>query len=324
MSNKIRQIAQKVNTFLSKYVIIDKRGDFLNWITSTEQAIEYIESNITEKLDYDDIAAAAFCSSYHFQRMFSVFAGCTLGEYIRARKMTLAAAELKNPKARIIDVAIKYGYESQEGFARAFTKFHGITPSLARKRGARLKSYSRLTVYELAEGGNILDYSIEELSETCYMGYKKRFEGAPYGDLRHSQENDLFANTCNEQWILKGISSVCSNDYNEHTDYCIIDNITDDGYDFYYAQPTDIKGDVNNFNLKKIILPKATYAIFKTPCENNSSKAYRSICKQIYCEWLPSTNYCLTSAPELVVYHSFHDDKDTRFIEIYIPVSLIK
>lgn len=105
----------------------------MNWLTSTEQAIEYIETHITDKLDYDDIASAAFCSSYHFQRMFSVFAGCTLGEYIRARKMTLAAAELKNPQARIIDVAIKYGYESQEGFARAFTKFHGITPSAAKK-----------------------------------------------------------------------------------------------------------------------------------------------------------------------------------------------
>ena len=92
-SNEIKQKAQKVKHIYEFYVIIDRRGVvLLNWITSTEQAIEYIETHITDKLDYDDIASAAFCSSYHFQRMFSVFAGCTLGEYIRARKMTLAAA----------------------------------------------------------------------------------------------------------------------------------------------------------------------------------------------------------------------------------------
>lgn len=296
----------------------------MNWITSTELAIEYIESNITEKLDYDDIAAVAFCSSYHFQRMFSVFAGCTLGEYIRARKMTLAAAELKIPDKRVIDVALKYGYESQEGFARAFTKFHGITPSAAKKKGARLKSYSRLTVYELAEGGNMLDYFIEELPETSFMGYKKWFEGAPYGDLRHRQEIDLFKTTCNDQWILKGMSSVCSDDYKEYVDYCIIDNITDAGYYFYYAQPAEIKGELADIHLEKIILPKATYAVFRADCGNNTAEVYRKICKQIYCEWLPSTNYILTSAPELVTYHCYNDDKEKRFIEIYIPVALIK
>lgn len=205
----------------------------MNWMTSTEQAIEYIENHITERLDYDDIASAAFCSSYHFQRMFSVFAGCTLGEYIRARKMTLAAAELKNPKARIIDVAIKYGYESQEGFARAFTKFHGITPSAAKKKGATLKSYSRLTMYELDEGGNMLEYSIEELS-------------------------------------------------------------------------------------------KSTYAVFKTDSGQNSAADCRKMCRQIYCEWLPSTNYRVKSISDLKVNHCFNDDKEKRFIEIYIPVELIK
>ena len=147
--------------------------------------------------------------------------------------MTLAAAELKNPQARIIDVAIKYGYESQEGFARAFTKFHGITPSAAKKKGAKLKSYSRLTVYELDEGGNMLEYSIEEL-------------------------------------------------------------------------------------------PKSTYAVFKTDSGQNSAAAYRKICKQIYCEWLPSTNYRLKSVSDLIVNYSFNDEDEKRFIEIYIPVEVIK
>lgn len=205
----------------------------MNWLTSMEQAIEYIESHITERFDYDDIAAAAFCSSYHFQRMFSVFSGCTVGEYIRARKMTLAAAEIKNSEAKIIDVALKYGYESQEGFARAFTKFHGITPSAAKRQGAQLKAYSRLTMYELDEGGNYFAYSIKELSN-------------------------------------------------------------------------------------------ATYAVFKTDADENSAAACRLICRQIYSEWLPSTNYCVKPDSDITIEYRWEDDKEKRFIEIYIPVELIK
>lgn len=133
----------------------------MNWITAMELAVEYIESNITKKLDYESIAAHAYCSSYHFQRMFAALFGYTLGEYIRARKMTLAALDLQNTDSKIIDIAVKYGYESQEGFARAFAKFHGVTPSQARKKNSVLKSLSRISNYELQEGCRLLEYFYE-------------------------------------------------------------------------------------------------------------------------------------------------------------------
>ncbi|MCH5320323.1 MAG: AraC family transcriptional regulator [Eubacterium sp.] len=301
----------------------------MNWITGVETAIEYIENNLMNKLDYEEIAARAYCSSYHFQRMFSVFAGCTLGEYIRARRMTLAGAELKGSRIKILDLAIKYGYENPESFTRAFTKFHGITPSQARKSSAQLKSFSRLSNYESVEGGNFIDYSVVQREEQTFFGYKRHFEGTPYGDDRRRQEQDLFLSTRNKQWMLKGISAVCSDNFNDAIDYCIIDNVGDDGYDFYYAQPVSKSSQLDKetakqFPISKITLPKVTYAVFKTKSETYPTESYIKLCKQIFCEWLPSTNYQLMSTPELVIYHWYNDRKEDRYIEIYIPVRLEK
>lgn len=298
----------------------------MNWLTGIETAIEYIENNLLSRLDYEEIAAKAYCSSYHFQRMFSAYSGCTLGEYIRARRMTLAGAELKGSDIKILDLAVKYGYENPESFTRAFTKFHGITPSQARKTDAKIKSFSRLSIYESVEGGNFIDYKIVERSEQTFFGYKRHFDGVPYGDERRSQEQDLFLSTRNKQWMLKGISAVCSDNFREYNDFCIIDNVSDDGYDFYYAQPVGTGAEPerleHNFALSKITVPQAVYAVFKTKSQRHPTDSYLDICRQIFCEWLSSTNYQLQPTPELIVYHWYNDRKEDRYIEIYVPVKL--
>ena len=111
----------------------------MEWITGIQRAIDYIEEHITEELDYEAIARESFSSSFHFQRMFSILCGYTLGEYIRSRRMTLAGIALATGSERVIDVALRYGYDSPDSFAKAFCKFHGITPSQARSEGAKLK-----------------------------------------------------------------------------------------------------------------------------------------------------------------------------------------
>ncbi len=296
----------------------------MNWITGIETAVEYIENNLTEKLDYEKIASSAYCSSYHFQRMFSVLAGCTLGEYIRNRRMTLAGSELKGSDIKVLELAVKYCYESSESFSRAFTKFHGITPSAARKTDAKLKSFSRLSIYDVFEGGNIIDYQLIERDEQTFFAYKQRFEGTPYSRERYYQEQELFNSTRSRQWMLKGVSSVCSQCFNDQLDYCIIDNIDDSGYDFYYAQPISSETGVMpaEINMHKIVLPKATYAVFKTQRERYPNDSYMKICRQIFCEWLPSTNYRLAKSPELIIYHWYNENKNDRYIEILVPINI--
>lgn len=304
----------------------------INRLTGFERAVEYIENNLTEKLDYEEIAKYAYCSNYHFQRIFSVYCGCTLGEYIRARKMTLAAADLKSTDIKIIDLALKYGYENGESFSRAFTKFHGVTPSQARKGNTKLRSFSRLSNYESDEGGNTLDYKIEKLDAICLCGYKKRFYGVPYGDDRKEQENDFSSKTKMKQWIVNGISSVSSDRFDAHISYRLLDDFNDYGYDFYYAQPvtdsfTKASNEKDNSSLLKmgigtVTLPAGMYAVFKSECLPDFYKSYISLCRQILCEWAVSTNYQLARSPEIVAYHQCRKDSEKNYAKIYIPLEM--
>ncbi|MBO5411225.1 MAG: helix-turn-helix transcriptional regulator, partial [Clostridia bacterium] len=108
----------------------------MDWIVGIQRAINYIEDNLTETIDYEEVAKQCYSSSYHFQRVFSILCGYTVGEYIRNRRLTLAGKELATTNAKVIDVALKYGYESPDSFAKAFQKFHGILPSQARNNGS--------------------------------------------------------------------------------------------------------------------------------------------------------------------------------------------
>lgn len=200
----------------------------MDWITGMQKAIDYIEANLTEEIDYEKVAAESFSSSYHFQRVFSILCGYTLGEYIRLRRLSLAGAELANGKEKIVDIALKYGYDNPDSFAKAFQKFHGITPSQARADGSMLKSFSRLSIKISLEGGNTMNYRIEEKDEMILTGYKRRFSGVP-GE-REEQEKDMYVNTRVFQYILQGLSG------NIEMNYDIITNIDDDGYDFYIAK----------------------------------------------------------------------------------------
>ena len=116
----------------------------MDWITGIQNAIDYIETHLTETIDYDIVAKQSFSSTYHFQRIFSILCGFTVGEYIRNRRLSLAGSELATSDIKVIDVAMKYGYESPDSFAKAFQKFHGVTPSSARMNGSKLRSFSRL------------------------------------------------------------------------------------------------------------------------------------------------------------------------------------
>ena len=300
----------------------------MDWITGMQKAIDYIEANLTEEIDYEKVAAESFSSSYHFQRVFSILCGYTLGEYIRLRRLSLAGAELANGKEKVIDIALKYGYDSPDSFAKAFQKFHGITPSQARADGSKLKSFSRLSIKISLEGGSIMNYRIETKPQFTLLGYKKRFEGTPYDELRHKQEGDFFITTRAHQWMLKGMAN------DKLSDYCVITNMNDDGYDFYFASTTDNWERDNLYNSKvtgidfmekfqfeEIIIPERTYAIFETEKQRMPIPDYFDLRKQIAAEWLSNNEYQMINAPEIAVYHwGIVGGYTERTIEIWIPI----
>lgn len=103
------------------------------WIEGFQESIDFIEQNLTEDLDIEAIAGKAVLSPFYYQRIFGALCGMTVGEYIRARRMTLAAQEFTRDDVKVIDVAVKYSYDSPDSFTKAFQRFHGITPSQARE-----------------------------------------------------------------------------------------------------------------------------------------------------------------------------------------------
>ena len=296
----------------------------MDWIVGFQKALDYIELHITEKIDYEEIAKISYSSSYHFQRVFSLLCGYTLGEYIRQRRLSLAGAELAHGKEKVIDIALKYGYDSPDSFAKAFSKFHGITPSEARRDGKMLKSFSRLSIQISLEGGQTMNYRIEEKEERIFTGYKRHFEGVP--SERSQQEIDMFIETRGLQYILRGMTGQIE------TEYTLVGNIGDDGYDFYIAQllPKDMRENLGKNGyleadfakyFENIRVPKQTYAVFETERCPYPSMEHLDLRKQIASQWLPTSGYRLADAPEIVVYHWFRKPKNKeRYLELWIPI----
>lgn len=123
----------------------------MDTVVHVQKAIDFIEANILNELKFETIAEQAYMSSYHFQRIFSILCDITLGEYIRNRRLALAGFELQTTNFKVIDVALKYGYDSPESFSRAFTRFHGVTPTNARSRGCEIKSFPKLSIQSIYE-----------------------------------------------------------------------------------------------------------------------------------------------------------------------------
>ena len=146
----------------------------MEWVQSINRAIEYMETHLTENIHCEDISNYVHISSFHFQRMFRLFTDMAVGEYLKKRRLSLAGEELTRQNSKVIDVALKYGYQSPESFSKAFTRFHGITPSQA-KKGSELKSFNKLVVKISVEGGKIMDYRIEKKEEFRLLVYAKIF-----------------------------------------------------------------------------------------------------------------------------------------------------
>lgn len=294
----------------------------MNWIDGLQRALDYIEDNITDELEIEEIAAQSFSSAYHFQRVFSILCGYTLGEYIRNRRLSLAGTELRQGKVKVIDAAVKYGYESPDSFSKAFQKFHGITPSQAKSGSEELKNFSRLSINVTLKGGNLMNYKVEEKSATTFLGIGSHFEGAP--ENRYSQAHDfcIDGNTRFVGYALQGISQ------NFDDQYHVITNISDEGFDFTLAvippewfmrDPAKHIGQENYDKLKTVTVPANTYVTVKSEKSVFALRDHMDLRRRIVSEWLPTSGYELTDAPEIVYVCSDHKKHEDSYVEFWLP-----
>ena len=190
-----------------------------DWIEGFQASIDYIEQNLTKELDIGKIAKKAALSSFYYQRIFGAMCGMTVGEYIRERRMTLAAQELACSDCKVIDIALKYGYDSPDSFTKAFQRFHGITPAQAREKGTVLRSLAPLHIKITLEGGTMLDYKIVEKSAFTVVGVKKSFNS----ETSYTEIPKFWDEWASDMKGLKGMFGVCSDMDGTNFDYWIAD-----------------------------------------------------------------------------------------------------
>ncbi len=288
----------------------------MDWISGIQKAVDYVEAHLTEELDFPEIAKQACSSSFHFQRVFSILCGYTLGDYIRMRRLSLAGNELAASDARILDIAVKYGYDTQESFSRAFTRFHGVSPTQARA-GASRKAFSRISVKLVLEGGNILDYRIEK-KETFKIVCRKI--GLSGRDELTNSELSQFWQQCRADGTIRALSQYIPE--NDVFGGCIVGaGFGGDAVDmqFPYAVGAHYNGcPVVEESLSVEEIPAHTYAVFR--CTGNMPEAFHKLYHQIYSEFLPASEYRHCGGTDFEVYPSADVTDPGYTCEIWVAV----
>ena len=278
------------------------------------QALDYIEANLTDEIDFQAVERLALCSEYHFRRMFSFLAGVSLSEYIRRRRLTLAAFELVHDACRVIDVALKYGYNSPDSFTRAFYTLHGVTPTEARNTGQPLKAYPRMTFQLTIKGANEMKYRIEEKEAFQIVGLMKRvpliYEGvnpeiaAMWASLDEATITTLKALSNVEP---QGMISASTN---------FSEGRLDGGELDHYIGVATTKESPEN--LATLEVPASTWAVFESV--GPFPETLQNIWGRIYAEWFPSSGYEQVAGPEILWNESKDVSSPTLKSEIWIPV----
>lgn len=286
----------------------------MDWITGIQSALNYIEDHITEELDYADIASQAACSSYYFQRIFGILCGIPLGEYIRNRKLALAGSELNVADTKVIDVALKYGYESPESFTRAFSKFHGITPSEAKKDGSRLKSYSPLSVQIILKGGHTMDYKIIDKSAFKVI---EKVERQNISDSQHLNTIPGFWERSHQDGTIEKLLSITS-DRSYIFGICYGGNLTDEkSFDYGIGVMYDDSCQIpEGFRVNEI--PARTWVVFET--HGAMPDAIQKLWHNICAEFFPTSDYQPTYEMDVEVYTYGDMTSPDYRSEIWVPV----
>lgn len=279
----------------------------MEWIERLNSAISYMEAHLTEELDYEALGRIACCSSYHFQRMFTYMAGIPLSEYIRRRKMSLAAVDLQAGGEKIIDIAAKYGYQSPTAFNRAFQSIHGIAPSAVRGEGVTVRTYPPLTFQITIKGVEAMQYRIETrdafriVGVSCPMAksIEQNFTEVPMLWQKALVDGTISRLTGMMGEEPAGILGVCA---------CC------GGEDWKYYIAVASRKDAGG--LEEYTVPAATWAVFNG--EGECPMAIQELERRIVTEWLPTSGYEYADGPDVELYQT-QDPKNAKF-EVWIPV----
>lgn len=277
----------------------------MDWVKRMNMAINYIEENIAEELEFSQIAKVAHCSANHFQRMFVGMTDIPLSEYIRRRKMSLAVADLKKGKDAIIDIALKYGYSSPTAFNRAFQSVHGIAPSLVKQDGVVVKSYPPISFKFTIKGVEGLHYRVEKKEDFRVVGISAPLD----------KDSEVNGDIMFQMWQVaekNGTLSKLVNMMDGQVGGLMGIILSDDPYEdknLRYLIAVSSTKEIDD-TLEEHIFSSSTWAIFSG--EGTSPEAEWDLWARIMGEWLPTSGYELGIGPEIEV-RPYDNWKNTKF-----------
>ena len=281
----------------------------MDWSEKMNRAMDYIERNLEGGISYDLIAREACCSTYHLQRMFPYLTGVTLSEYIRLRRLTLAAVDLKTTDQKVIDIALKYGYEAPEAFSRAFKAFHHLTPEKAREKNAAVKSCPRVSFPVIQKGDGKMKYRITQRKAFQIFGVSAEIST---DQALAFEQVPRFFRECDENGVTETINRILGRFDDNYTISALYD----------YTE-TSFRYMLGNFmpegltlpdGFSVLTVPASTWAVFDVPdCD------MQAVWPRIHTEWFPSSGYEIAEGPQFEMYYGLAGHEN-GFGEIWIPV----
>lgn len=297
----------------------------VEWTQYLRGAIKYMEDHLLDDISAEDVANSVYMSPFYLQKGFKIMTGYSLSEYIRCRRLYMAALDIISGRGKVIDVAYRYGYETPESFTKAFGRFHGVTPMQMKNEPYNIKPFLPLKINIVIQGGNDMDYVVEKMNGFKLIGFEREFsfetayQEIPrfWDEIKEKYFSRLWNGEKPKDEIDKMVCNCIVGEFGVS-----IDDIGKDGKFRYLVAGMYTQGEVPQ-GMTVFEFPDTDWVKFK--CTGPTPEALQSVNTKVFKEWLPNNPDYKIALGANVEWYSKGDTRSADYeSEIWLPVEKLK